>query len=82
MILVDIVVPSVDKIYDFMLDETVPIFIVIDEIVDMVCRKEQCSISGDKEKLMLCSLEGQTILDKKRTLKEYGIINGKRLILV
>lgn len=82
MILVDVMVPSVDKSYDFNLDENAQIVLVMEEIVEMISQKEQCKIIGNKENLLLCRYDGQVILDKQMTLKECGITNGYRLLLV
>ena len=82
MILVDVVVPSVDKSYDFNLDENAQIALVMEEIVGMICQKEQCKIIGDKTNLLLCRYDGQVILDKQMTLRECGIMNGYKLLLV
>ena len=40
MILTDVYVPSVDKIYDFQLNEKVPVSTVIEEITEMISQKE------------------------------------------
>ena len=44
MILVDVYVPSVDKTYDFQLSEKSKISIIIEEITEMVERKEHSKI--------------------------------------
>lgn len=82
MILVDVTVPSVEKSYDFNLDENAQIGLVIEEIAGMISQKEHCSISGNKETLLLCKYEGQVVLDKQSTLKECGLVNGGKLLLV
>ena len=40
MILVDVHVPSVESTYDFQLDEDVRIDLLIEEIGEMICRRE------------------------------------------
>jgi hypothetical protein len=82
MILVDVTVPSVEKTYDFNLDENAQISLVMEEIVGMICQKEQCEMIGNKENLLLCQYGGQVILNKQSTLKECGVTNGYRLLLV
>lgn len=82
MILVDVTVPSVEKTYDFNLDENARIGLVIEEIAGMICQKEHCAITGDRENLLLCKYEGQVVLDKATTLRENGLSNGGRLLLV
>ena len=80
--IVDIYIPSVDKTYDFKLDENQEIAIIIEEIVEMISQKENCTISGNVKDLLLVRLEDSKIFDKNRTLSNYKICNGKRLILV
>lgn len=82
MILVDVTVPSVEKTYDFNLDENAQIALVIEEITGMISQKEHCSIVGNKENLLLCKYDGQVVLDKQSTLTECGVVNGGRLLLV
>ena len=82
MILVDIVVPSVEQTYDFSVDENAQIALVIEEIAEMICQKEHCTIRGNKEELILCRYEGQTVLNKNNTLRECGIATGTRLLLL
>lgn len=82
MILVDIYVPSVDKTYDFQLSEESEIDTVIEEIAEMIGQKERTRIVGPKEKLLLCNQITMEILDKHKTLKEYGITTGQSLIFI
>ena len=55
MILVDIYVPSLDKTYDFQLNEHVVINTVIEEISDMIGQKEHSKVVGGVSNLMLCA---------------------------
>lgn len=82
MIMVDVYVPSVDREYDFEIDENAPISLVIEEISAMVCQKEQCVLSGDPKELMLCDRETQNILKPGYSLKECHVGVGAKLILV
>lgn len=82
MILVDVFVPSVNKVYDFQLSETASIYTVIEEISEMIGQKERSELAGDVEKLQLCDKRKQCILEKNKTLAECGVITGQTLILV
>ena len=73
MILVDIYIPSLDKNYDFQVDENVSIKSLILEITDMI---------ENETKFMLCSMDQKKILEKYYTLKECDIRNGSKLLLV
>ena len=82
MILVDVVVPSIEQIYDFTLNERTRIELVIEEIVEMISQKEHCVLRGNKEDLILCDHNGQKVLDKNETLQSCGIVTGSRLLLL
>ena len=82
MILVDIFVPSVNKVYDFQLSETASIYTVIEEIREMIEKKEKADLVGSVEKLQLCDKGREAILEKNKTLAESGIITGQTLILI
>ena len=82
MVLVDIFVPSVNKTYDFQLDETVLVKILIDEISEMIGQKEHCKIIGDVNDLQLCDKVNKCMLAKEKTLRDSNIITGSSLILI
>lgn len=82
MILVEVFVPSVDKTYDFQLNENVPAGMVIQEISEMVGQQEKTKIVGEVSKICLCSQEQERVMRRGRTLAEQGIVTGNRLILV
>ena len=82
MILVDIYVPSVDKTYDFQLNEQIPVSMVIEEISEMIGQKEHAALKGNVADLTLCSYVSRTVLNREKTLEQEGIITGNRLLLV
>lgn len=82
MILVDIYVPSVDKVYNFSLDENVPIQTILEEITEMVAQKEKTCLFGDFTNMVLCSKETERILPGNSTLLECNIVTGSLLLLV
>lgn len=82
MILVDVYVPSVDREYDFGLDEKAKISGIIEEVASLVSQKEQCDLKGSLDGLLLCSMQDRAILPKDRTLEQCRIRNGNRLMLV
>lgn len=82
MILVDIYVPSLDRTYDFQLNERVAINTVIEEISDMIGQKEHSKINGKVSELLLCEYKTQSPLKKALSLEQSGIKNGDKLILI
>lgn len=82
MILVDVYVPSVDKSYDFNLDETAKGSVILEELVEMIDQKERTSLVGDLGDLILCDRLCCRILPMDIALKDCGIHNGSSLLLV
>lgn len=82
MIIAEVFVPSLDKSYEFKLNEDVAVWTVIDEISSVICQKEQCNISGDKDKLMLFKTDTAQVLSMNLSLYENGIKSGDRLMLI
>ena len=82
MVLVDVTVPSLGRTYDFSLDEQVPVSVLIPEMVEMICQKERCGLEGMQDKLNLCCLDTREILSPEADLRQYKIVNGKRLMLI
>ncbi|NCB91980.1 MAG: glutamyl-tRNA amidotransferase [Clostridia bacterium] len=82
MVLVDIFVPSVNRTYDFNVDETAQVSMVQEELCSMICQKEQCGFFGDMKAFVLCDLQTRHILPKDKSLQECGVYTGKRLMLV
>lgn len=82
MIIVDIEVPSLERKYQFSLEEQVPVETLIAELAEVLCQKEQCNIKGEFEALCLCSKEQKKILDRYATLAQQGVRNADGLLLV
>ncbi len=82
MIMVDIYIVSIDKTYDFNLDEDTPIDILTEEIGEMVSQKERVALEGKSEDFYLCSKKDNTILPKHLTLQKCHIRTGDCLFMV
>ena len=82
MILVDVYVPSVDKEYDFSLNETVTVQTIIEEITEMIGQKEQTFLVGDIGEMNLCDKKSNTVLPLENTLSDCGVRTGASLILI
>ena len=61
MFLADVSVPVLNQIYDFKLDENMKIGILIEEIVEMICQKEQCQMFGKSLEIFLGEVEKKEI---------------------
>lgn len=82
MILVDIYIPSLDKTYDFQVDETVAVKNLIVEIAEMIGNETKSGKGLMTKKFLLCSMDQEIIFQKSSSLQSYGIKNGSRLMLV
>lgn len=82
MILIDVCIPAVDTSFDFLLDENIPIGQIIVEVSEMIAKKVGESRPENIEKLMLCSMDKQIILEREKTLYSCGITDGSSLMLV
>ncbi|MCM1135541.1 MAG: hypothetical protein NC400_08195 [Clostridium sp.] len=81
MILVDIQVPLLDKIYDFELDEEEQTGKILEEILLLIEQKEGFARRREG-KLFLYALRQEGILASEETLKQQGVGDGDRLLLL
>lgn len=82
MIIVDIEVPSIERKYQFSLEEQISVETLIAELVEVLCQKEQCELKGKAEELCLCWKEQKRILNRYATLAQQGVRNADGLLLV
>lgn len=82
MLLVEVMVPSIGTRYDFELEETAPIEMLIQEMVAVICQKERCKFIDEGKALNLFSKTHEQCLNPALTLRESGIISGQQLILL
>lgn len=82
MIMVEVQIPALGRRYDFELEETVQVKILLDEMIEVICQKEQLDHVPDKEGLGLYRQEGGVRLNGDGTLQQNGVCGGQRLILV
>lgn len=82
MVTVDIFVPTLDKTYDFKLDENAYIRVLAEEMIEMIGQKEQSETEGEIGDIVLAKADTRMILPRNITLKEAGIHTGDKLIFV
>lgn len=82
MILVDVYVPSIDKQYDFKLDENAFIADIVEELGEMLLMKDAEENDKIIKDLILCDFSSQKVLPLNQTLKQNGIGSGNRLVLI
>lgn len=81
MILVDVAVPVLDEVFDFELDEEVPVNELMKTIVILLAQALG-SRPEIQEELYLYALRQECILNPHMTLKQQEIGWGDRLILL
>lgn len=81
MILVDVYVPSLNRIYDFNLDEDSVISVLISEISELICKKEHSVLDGKENGFIMGSVDRNINFNPTYSLRDYGIKNGEKLIL-
>ncbi len=82
MITVEIEIPMMGKLYDFRIDEEVPLYEVKTEVTEMICQKEQCAVQGDVERLLMWNAQNHTQLMQDQNAQENGLKTGSRILLV
>ncbi len=82
MILVDVQVPAMDRVYDFELDEELTAGILVRDIEALVAKQEKAAKGKEGGDRYLYSLRQDGILRQEETLKQQGVHDGDRLILI
>lgn len=81
MILVDIQVPAVNRVYDFELDEEMPAKEAVREVARTIAEKEKMDCCTE-DKMCLYAMNHEKILNESCSLKQQGIKSGERLVLI
>ena len=82
MIIVNVHIPALEKIYDFSVEEKARISDLIEELVELVAQKESISFSGSLDAMALCIIEKGEQCAGDKCLNDYGVCGGAELILV
>ena len=82
MVIVDIFVPSLDKTYNFMLDESSKVELLMVEIIEMIDNREGLTSSYAEGNFALCDRDKEIVLDSNKKLGEQGIETSANLVLV
>lgn len=80
MIVIDVLVPPLDRAYDFEVDENAGEEYLTQRIGCLIEEHDKVRFSTGRRELFF--LRGECFLDGAKSLKEQGVSNGDRLILV
>lgn len=81
MMIVNVRVPAIEKVYNFSLEERAKVRELIEEITELISQKENVPFQGNLDEMILCSVENGELCGKDRSLSDYGIVDGAELIL-
>lgn len=79
-ICVDVYVPGINKSYDIVIAPYLTVVAAAEYIFKTVNEYEALEIKNDEH--ILCSLREKKVLDGRLTLKESGVLEAERLILL
>ncbi len=82
MIITEIYAPALDEQDDYELDENVPVNRIIEGLAEILCKKTKSTVPENYGDFMLCSMDEERVLDRRKTLYENGIRDGSRLLFV
>lgn len=82
MIIVNVNVPALEKVYNFSVEEKAKVGDLIEELVELIIQKECVPFGGDIRKMVLCSVDCGAMCDKEKCLNDYGVCGGGELVLV
>ncbi|MEZ3487898.1 MAG: hypothetical protein K1W22_15290 [Lachnospiraceae bacterium] len=81
MIIIEVEVPVMGTKYDFQIDENVPVCEVKEEVAELICQKEQCTLRGDLHRMLVWTQDGRE-LRQELTAHENRLRTGARIMLV
>lgn len=82
MIIVNVVFGEMNKEYDFKVDETEPISLLVDEMVGMIAEKEHLNLSKHSGLFLLCDQQKRKVFDSDSTLAQQQVAYGDTLFLI
>jgi len=83
MIIVNVKVPALEKVYNFSVEEKAKVSELIEELVELIKQKERVKFDEKSlVKMTLCSIDNGEQFNWENTLNDYGICGGAELILV
>ena len=68
--------------YDFILDENVPLCILAEEVISVICQREQSDPDGDMTGAVFYSRRTGEVYDMTKTLNELGLMSGETVCIV
>jgi len=81
MIIISVEVPVLDKKFDVRINENIQLVTIRNELLDLICREEQCQIEGDSNRFLLYDVRAKKVLNLSLSAYENNLKTGQSLIL-
>ena len=81
MIIVNVEVPIIGAEFDFQFDKDVPMWVVQEEITELICQQQQFQFEGQKYRLLLWDKNRHFKIRLCDSAEENGLETGSELLL-
>lgn len=82
MLRVEVCVPAINRTYEFVLNDRMPLPVVIEECAEVIASREHRMWAGSTDDLVLCDASSGVTLPREKTLHQCKVSPGSRLLLV
>lgn len=82
MISIEVTFPALKRVYEFTVSEDEKISILKEELIDIIAQTERIDYPKDKDNFVLCCVDNESMLSPDASLRDYGVHNGDRFILL
>ena len=75
-------VPGIAKTYEFSADSVMTVGTVKKEMIDQISTVENMTVFPDPDKVLVCSINMQGLLQDSETLGSIGVRSGDQIMLI
>ena len=75
-------VPGIAKIYEFSADSVMTVGTVKKEMIEQISAVENMTVFPDPDKVLVCSINMEGLLQDSDTLGSIGVNSGDRIMLI
>ena len=75
-------VPGIAKTYEFSADSVMTVGTVKREMIDQISAVENMTVFPDPDKVLVCSVNMEGLLQDSETLGSIGVNSGDRIMLI
>lgn len=81
MVMIDVLIPALDRLMDFELDEEKKVGELLTDILFLIEEKEGLPFEN-RQKLQLYAIRGEGVLDKEASMAQQNVRSGDCLLLI